>query len=671
MTNRVQNTLSLLRSGEYKKERIQNDTYDLTELYLQNPMLYPTAALEDMLEKETPHFLSAEDEFGFRRSLAYTPYYFLGEKKKVYLDGNIVPNYRRIISRGFDGVRAELDANESKNGESLFYDAMRRNLFAIERFCERTRKVAEAQGRARLADALSRIPRRPAESFYEACLFLHILIFALRCAAHSHLTLGRFDQYMLPYFRRDLARGVTRDELFETLELFFLCLNADSDIYFGVQQGDNGQSMVLGGFDEDGNDTFNELSELCLEASCELCLIDPKINLRVGKKSDPRIYELGTKLTKRGLGFPQYCNDDVIIPYLKSLGYTNEDAHNYALAACWEVISSNNGFDIPNMKSFVIPAHVNEALYEHLSECQSFDEFLSYVSQNIRRHADATIESLRSYRMNRGMHTLSLLVDGCIERGLDFSEGGAKYNNYGAHGVGISNATDSLVAVKKAIFEEKIASKETLLAALKADFKGYEELREQLLTYPKLGNNDAEVNEMAAWLIREVSDAFHGKDNGHGGVWRIGTGSAQSYATHAKDTGATADGRLAGDYYACSFSPAITTRVSGPLSVLLSFATQDISRIGNGGPLTMELHDTVFRNPEGEAKVAMLVKTFVELGGHQLQLNAINRDRLLDAQAHPEQYRNLIVRVWGWSGYFCELDKIYQDHIIRRTEFSF
>ena len=153
-------------------------------------------------------------------------------------------------------------------------------------------------------------------------------------------------------------------------------------------------------------------------------------------------------------------------------------------------------------------------------------------------------------------------------------------------------------------------------------------------------------------------------------VWRAGTGSAMEYIRCARQCPATADGRNAGAPFSSSFSPAITTRLSGPLSVIQSFTKYDLTRIANGGPLTMEVHDTVFRNPEGEKKVAQLVKAFVHLGGHQLQLNSINRERLLDAQAHPENYPNLIVRVWGWSGYFCELDREYQDHIIARTEFT-
>lgn len=161
------------------------------------------------------------------------------------------------------------------------------------------------------------------------------------------------------------------------------------------------------------------------------------------------------------------------------------------------------------------------------------------------------------------------------------------------------------------------------------------------------------------------------KPNHCGGIYRAGTGSAMEYIYRARQVGATADGRPAGEPYGSSFSPSLHARLNGPLSAVQSFTKFDMRNIINGGPFTIEIHDTVFRNDDGERKVAQLVKSFIDLGGHQIQINAINRDRLLDAQKHPEKYPNLIVRVWGWSGYFNELDMVFQDHIIRRAEFTF
>jgi len=166
-----------------------------------------------------------------------------------------------------------------------------------------------------------------------------------------------------------------------------------------------------------------------------------------------------------------------------------------------------------------------------------------------------------------------------------------------------------------------------------------------------------------------LSSYMNGRSNRRFGIWRAGTGSAMGYVIHARKCPATADGRNAFEPYSSSFSPSLNIKTDGLLSVVQSFTKYDMRKIINGGPLTIEIHDTMFRNDIGIKKIAMLVKTFIALGGHQLQLNSINRDRLLEAKAHPEEHKNLIVRVWGWSGYFCELDTEYQDHIIKRTEY--
>ena len=166
------------------------------------------------------------------------------------------------------------------------------------------------------------------------------------------------------------------------------------------------------------------------------------------------------------------------------------------------------------------------------------------------------------------------------------------------------------------------------------------------------------------------SQNLQGKPNNKGGVYRAGTGTANNYVEAAATVGATPDGRKAGDHFGTNFSPALTTKVDVPLSCIQSFTKFDLKKIVNGGPLTMEIHDTVFHHEGGVQKVAALVRAFIQLGGHQLQLNSVNRERLLDAREHPEDYQNLIVRVWGWSGYFVELDPEYQEHVIKRTEYT-
>ncbi len=670
MTQRVERMLALLRSGEYKEQRYDNTPTDVSDVVAKEaPELAETVVLEAMLSAEQPFFIEG-DIFGFNRYNKKLP---VGSGLDVAY-GNITPNYARVIKKGFDGVLEEIASCEAKNPDkALFYEAMRRDIAAVTDICARYREAAKTEGRERIADALERIPAKGAQSFYEACLFMKLLIYTQRCVNTSHITLGRFDRYMLPWYESDRKRGIGKEELLETLELFFIGLNTDTDLYFGMQQGDNGQSMVLGGIDKDGNDTYNELSELCMMASLALSLIDPKINLRVNKNTPIELYELGTHLTKQGLGFPQYCNDDVIIPYMLNMGYDESDAYDYTVAACWECISPYNGIDVPNIDLLIFPAVVNDAVHKQLASCDSFDGLMAEVRGAIAEEcADIRERSYEKYMRNYGRHKavryLSLFTDGCLESGLDIFGGGAKYKNFGCHGTGIANASDALAAIKRCVYDQRSVTAEELLRALDADFEGYEELRAKLADCPKMGNNDDFVDDIAAQLMDMFSDSMSGAPNGIGGVWRAGTGSAFGYEKGLKCP-ATADGRHAGEYFSCSFSPSINTRIAGPLSVVKSFTKHDLRRICNGGPLTMELHDTVFRNEEGEKKVAQLVKAFIALGGHQLQLNAINRETLLDAEAHPEKYPNLIVRVWGWSGYFCELEKKYRDHIIKRTEF--
>ena len=184
-----------------------------------------------------------------------------------------------------------------------------------------------------------------------------------------------------------------------------------------------------------------------------------------------------------------------------------------------------------------------------------------------------------------------------------------------------------------------------------------------------MGNNDDYVDGFADIMMDIFAKVFSGYRTRNGGVFRPGTGSAMEYLNSAAKVGATADGRHAGSAFGSSFSPSPIAKLDGPLSCIQSFTKHDLTNIINGGPLTMEIHDNTFRNDDGIKKVAALVKAFIDLGGHQLQLNSINRDVLLDAQKHPENHKNLIVRVWGWSGYFNELDVEYQNHIIARTEF--
>ena len=421
--------------------------------------------------------------------------------------------------------------------------------------------------------------------------------------------------------------------------------------------------MMLGGVDENGNSVFCTLSELCLEASYNNKLIDPKINLRVGKDTPEEVYTKASHLTKAGLGFPQYSNDDVVIPALEQLGYAHEDAANYTVAACWEFIISFVGADVANIGAVSYAKAIDVAFHHDLPDCATYEDFFAAVQRRIWEQCDDICAGLKNlwFVPSPFMH---VLMD------CDIYTGG-KYNNYGIHGTGIATAADSLAAIRKYIYEDKSLTKAAYIKAVDEDFAHDPELLHTLrYDSPKLGNNDDSVDAIAVALLDTLADALAGRQNDRGGCYRAGTGSAMYYLWHGRELPATCDGRRAGEPLSANFTPSLTCGSSLPLSAVRAMARPGLNRVMNGGPLTLELHDSLFRTPEGTQKTAQLVRTFIQLGGHQLQLNAVSPETLQDAMLHPEAHRNLIVRVWGWSGRFVELDREYQDQILHRVCYS-
>lgn len=515
--------------------------------------------------------------------------------------------------------------------------------------------------------ALSHAVRHGARGYLEALRLLRILHFCLWASNVYHNTLGRFDQYMLPFYRADIQSGAMDEaDALRYTEALFLSFNRDSDLYQGMQQGDNGQSLMLGGCDRDGSCAVNELTTLCLRASLNNRRIDPKINLRVTKETPLALYELCTELTRQGLGFPQYANDDVVIDGLARFGYALEDARDYTVAACWEFIIPGVAMDIPNIGAVSLAEVVRDAILEDMPACAGFDTLMERVRGRLFAQADAIEAQVRPLFLEPAPYQ-SVLMD--CPPGRDVSEG-LRYNNYGIHGTGLATAVDQLAAVRRYIYDEKSVSPAELADALRDNFQSAPALRRTLADEaPKFGR-DEEAGEIADRLIGAFADSWEGRRNERGGVFRPGTGSAMYYLWHARELPATADGRVQGAMLSANLAPSLLVRDAGPLSVVREMARPSIGRVMNGGPLTLELHDTVFRYPEGIQKVAQLVRTFILMGGHQLQLNAVSPETLRDAQRDPEAHRNLIVRVWGWSGHFVQLDKGYQDQIIQRTSYT-
>ena len=626
-----------------------------------SPIERMTYRFEEMCKAETPVILDGE-KIVFIRTVKNIPDIFsedewkeIKEKHHIHELGylsNLSPNYERVIKNGLLKERENAD------------EYGKRTIDAIISLSKRYKQEAEKQGRKEVAAVLENIPEKGATNFREALQFFRIIHYSLWLEGNYHNTCGRFDKYIYPYLKSDLEKGIiTEDEAYELVVDFFLSFNKDSDTYVGVQQGDNGQSMVLGGIDEAGNEVFNLLSKMCLKASEELKMIDPKINLRVSKNTPIELYELGSKLTKAGLGFPQYSNDDVVIEGLIKHGYSEKDARDYVVAACWEFIIPHVGADVANIGALSFPKVIDTCLHRDLAKCSSFEEFEECLKNEINTACNEICDNIKDL-----WFVPSPFMNICMD--CDIYVGG-KYNNFGIHGCGVATAADSLEVIKKYVFDEKSVTVGQLIEAVDSDFEKHSELLPKFrFETPKMGNDVDEVDNLAVKLLDWFADGLEGRKNCRGGIFRAGTGTAMYYLWYADEIGASPDGRRKGEPFGTNFSASLFAKINGPFSVIKSFVKPHFERAVNGGPLTLEFHNSMFSDEDAIKKVAMLVKTYIDMGGHQLQLNAVNMEAMKDAQIHPENHRQLVVRIWGWSAYFVELDKEYQDHVMRRQEYT-
>ena len=547
----------------YRKEvsEIKNMAEEFSALGL-SPKERMTKRLEKMLSLQTPVFLP-DEKICFMRTATNIPDVFTEAewaeiKEKHYIHelgymSNLSPDYESVIVEGLLAKRETAD------------EYGKRAIDAIIDLADRYQAEAEKQGKTELAAVLKRVPRYGATGFYEALQFFRIIHFTLWLEGNYHITVGRFDQYIYPYLKADMDKGILNEETaLELLEDFFLSFNKDSDLYPGVQQGDNGQSMVLGGMDKDGNNAFNLLSSLCLKASANLLLIDPKINLRVNKNTPLEVYEEGSKLTKAGLGFPQYSNDDVVIEGLTKLGYSLEDARDYVVAACWEFIVPKVGADVANIGALNFPKVIDTCLHRDLKNCNTYEEFEAKVKAEVKNTADGICKGFDNM-----WFVPSPFMNVMME--CDIYNGG-KYNNFGIHGTGVATASDSLAAIEKYVFAHKTVTADELINAVDSNFENNAELLHLLrFEAPKMGNNDDRSDLKAKMLLDTFADSLKGKTNERGGIYRAGTGSAMYYLWHADEIGASPDGRRKGEPFGTNFSASLFAKLNGPISVIQSF----------------------------------------------------------------------------------------------------
>lgn len=688
MNERIAQLRDQIRQGAHRRLRRRLSTAEVARLQAELAELSPVQRIAHrtafLLDLEVPAIPG--ETILLTRTLIDIPPAWSPEEETVLHKGRFVHELGRVfnITSDFsttlrDGLLQRRLLAERRLARCLteqdeegieFCRAVIKVIDAIVRLARRYAEVARTEGLAKEAAILELVPAHGCRTFREALQSLRFLHYALWMEGHYHCGLGRFDQYMMPYLQADLDAGrLDVAGALEAVEEFFISLNKDSDLYPGVQQGDNGQTMVLGGCDIHGCNAENLLTQICLTASRKLMLIDPKINLRVSRNTSMELLKQATLLTREGLGFPQYCNDDTIIPALTAKGYSLTDARDYVVAACWEVIIPGVGMDVPNIGAVSLLKAVEQAVVHHLHTRATFRDLMVLVKTNIHAQAQEIACTTTMLYMEPGPFQ-SVLMNGCIENARDISTG-LRYNNYGMHATGLANAVDSLAAVQELVYSRQAISAATLQQAMAKGFAKHPKLLGQIKALGlHLGNDDPVTNGIAAEIAAMVWDAAATLRNDRGGCFRVGFGSAMYYITHGQEVGATPDGRDIGAPLSANLAPALGARTAGPLSVIKAFTRLDTHAVMNGGPLTLEFDNNIFRSDEGAEKMAALIHAFIHLGGYQLQLNTVRLEKMLAAQQHPELHADLIVRVWGWSGYFVELDKMYQDHIIARQAYA-
>lgn len=592
---------------------------------------------------------------------------------------NVCPDYALLLSKGLEGIRTDLKKGCKKGNQRAleFKEACDITIDAIAGLTKRYKDEAERIGNHYVAGLLEQVPMYPAKTFAQALQAIRIISSMFYLAGNYQLGFGRIDQYLIHYYRNDLNSGILKkDEANELLKEFFVSLNKDTDLYFGVQQGDNGQSMMLGGCKPDGSDGVNELTYMILRVSKELKLIDPKINLRIDSNTPDDLLLLGCELTREGLGFPQYSNDEVVIPALREAGYSLEDARNYTVAACWEFIIPGKGLDIVNQGAVSFPYAVNQAFMESDLENITVEQLEEAVSKNIDEQVKNILDNRNQFLLPSPL--VSLFFYDSIKECKDITKA-AKYRNRGLHGGGSANAADALFILEQLISEERRKELAHLRKAVQNNFKGEEGLLNSLKNDKhKVGNAIAQVDQCMRSIFEWFADACTHYSTKTCRI-RPGTGTAQFYVWLAQrmndwiiepTVGATVDGRKEGEPFPSSLAPASGIKVNGLMSVLKSFSSINYSRVMNGGPITVEFSASALNTKEGIEKLVKMIRYFVKLGNQQLQLNILDYHVLQDAMKHPEKHSNLIVRVWGWSGYFCELAPEFQRQIINRHRYT-
>ncbi|MGI6709691.1 MAG: pyruvate formate lyase family protein [Dethiobacteria bacterium] len=627
------------------------------------------------------------------------------------IPGHLIPNYRKVLQIGFRGIAEQVSERMAgeKSPEKLAYlnalkisteaplTISRRYAEVISGILEKEKDPGRREELTQMLEIVSRVPYEKPRSFWEALQalwFTHMLIMAAESYPGAGLSYGRIDQYLYPFYKADLERGVlTREFAKELLHCFWIKHNYVYD-YQGRaarNQGINsgfGQLITLSGCGPRGEDLTNDLTMLMLEVIEEINLIEPKPNIRLHDNSSPELLKKMASMIKKAQGAPFLINfDRISMKALEYQGVPREDVWDYAPVGCLENTMQGND------RSGTVDCNVNLAKAVELALNDGKDmqtgrqvgprtgdprrflrkeDFLKAFYRQLDfvldRLMDLAAEADRIRSVYDPTPYLSLLVDGCIAKALDVNRGGAVYKFITVEGVGMATMADSVTAVCKLVYDDRAVSMEQLLEALREDFKGHEVLQQMLINRaPKYGNNDDYADSMA----REINSywsrkVFQRTSPATGRRFRAGYLSWNYWISYAPLTASTPDGRARGQALSNGVCCVNGVDRRGPTAAVASVGKLGLETVSNGASHTMSFNPSFLRDEEHIDKFISFLKTYHEIGGSALQVNMIDPGLLRKALENPAEYTNLLVRVTGYNAYFVHLGPEIQQEIIRR-----
>lgn len=628
--------------------------------------------------------------------------------QKDHAQGHICPNTEKWLRYGPAAIK-ELAVKklDTCTGDSKdFYNSL---IIVLEGACSFMLRYADlaAEKAAQLLDIskrnemleISRICRKlscqPPETFHEAVQSVWFLFVILHMESNaSSFSPGRMDQYLYPYFRADIDKGLLdfgrAMEIIECMWLKFNQIvylrNSHSAKYFaGFPIGFN---VAIGGQNADGSDAANELSYMFLKAQEHIGLPQPNLSARLHTNSPDEFIKMCVRVISKGSGMPQCFNDEAVIPALQNQGISEKDARNYAIVGCVELTTHGNNLGWSDAAMFnmvkVLELTLNngvclltgEQLGLPLGDITSYNSYEELETAMARQMDYFIYKMIKCCEVVEKIHMealpspfLSAVIDDCIEKGMDVTAGGAHYNLSGIQVIQGANIADSLAAIKKLVFDEKRITKERLLTGLRTNFSGDEPLRLTLLNHaPKYGNDVEWVDEIGHQWVRYFNGELKNYRNIRGGPYHTGLYTVSAHVPMGQNVGATPDGRFAKDALADGgMSPVYGRDIKGPTAVLKSVSRIDSKLGSNGTLLNMKFLPEFFSNETGIDKFAQFLRTFVKLNISHIQFNVLRKEDLLAAKKEPEKYRGLTVRVAGYTAYFTELADDLQNEIIART----